>query len=192
MGEPKKLHPLTPQTLLSCVAHVDYEVAMLLGLLELQVDRAPKPHDFSRPETLHYLSRLEALVAHIRVLDEFLCGPFGKSYEDDLFARHYVPAWTSVPVIDTQARDRANKQLAHLTTTRATKQEGWEFRTLVTKLARELLRFVDTLEPGSNFAIAFEQTRERLASFLKTPGHPGHPSRPHLASTLTESASNGS
>lgn len=174
MGEPNKLHPLTHQTLLNCVEHVDYEVGMLLGLLDLPVNRAPKPHDFSRPETLHYLSRLEALVAHIRVLDEFLCGPPKESRSDDLFARHYLSTWDPQrSVIGMPVRDRANKQLAHLTTVRATKQRGWAFRKLVTDLAKEFLRFVEALEPESDFADAFGQTRERLASFLQPPVHSG-------------------
>lgn len=165
--------------LLRCVEHVDYEVGMLLGLLDLPVNRAPKPHDFSRPETLHYLSRLEALVVHIRVLNEFLCGPPESSYRDDVFARHYLSTWDPpTSVIGKQARDRANKQLAHLSTTRATNQRGWAFYELVPKLAKEFLRFVEALEPESDFANAFEQTRERLVSFLQPPGHSGHQGRP--------------
>ena len=174
MGESNDLHPLDEAVLLKCVVHLDYEVGMLLGLLDLPVTRAAKPHDFARPETLHYLSRLEALVVHLRVLDEFLCGPFESTYKDDVFARHYLSNWDPPKsVIGTDARVRANKQLAHLSTIRATKQGAWAFRPLVESVAKEFMRFVEALGPESDFAKAFAPTRERLASFLQTSGHAG-------------------
>src|SRR5207248_1628349 len=79
------------------------------------------------------------------------------SRDDDISARHFVAGDTLPddfpPISDTlqRARERANKELSHLTRGRISgdhPQKRWDFKQLTEEVARLLLLFANTASPA--------------------------------------------
>lgn len=86
----------------------------------------------SIPNSIAKDAIIESFAAHNRVLIGFFY-PGDRIYQDDVLAKHFIEEWDTIrsPITDTlkTARTKANKQLAHLTYSRATKYDEIDKKT---------------------------------------------------------------
>jgi len=96
---------------------------------------------------------IESLALHTRVLIDFFYGT--KKYSDDIIAEHLLPDninWNNVkpkiPQILMDAKNKADKQLAHLSTKRLElqKQEknGWRFNEISEEMNKIIEKFCES------------------------------------------------
>jgi hypothetical protein len=150
--------------------HLLYEVQMLFGTAAL-LSRASYPSD---PEVAHVLhcALLEGFGIHLRNLIEFFY-PGKKPHPadvraDDFFAGQKrtrgFPA-ISAPLI--RARERASKELAHLTTERITgtpPEKEWRYMELTAEMCKILHEFVGAASPEKLHSNVGQQVRQFMAA----------------------------
>lgn len=135
--------------------HVAYEIWMFFSLARLlgegQIEiTAPTDAD----ARLLYNALIEAFVLHLRNLIDFIYE--GKRWETDIVASDFFPPgeWTRLrgditPVL-IKAAERANKEIAHLTTARIAStppEKSWDFQSLAIEIRPLLRRMVDNALP---------------------------------------------
>lgn len=130
--------------------HLAYEVRMLFeSAFALQQSSAETSTDtllWCRHNAL-----LEAFLIHARALIDFLYPPQA-SDKDDVFARHFLDnpsTWSRkrsrIPPLLKSVRDRANKEVAHLTYTRVSigpEDKRWSFIKIAKAIGSDLACFV--------------------------------------------------
>lgn len=122
--------------------HVEYEVEMLVGQVELLVDfygPGGPAGSFTSPQDE---AILDAALVHLRLLDEFL-GSKGRA--TDVKAKYWVPGWPARNWLDRSVRDRINWQLVHLSTLREV-GHGWDLCEYARACCEELVRFFDEVK----------------------------------------------
>jgi hypothetical protein len=97
--------------------HVAYEVRMLVA--QFRALRRCGNRDDQNRQAL-----LEAVLVHLRLLDEFLGQRPGTQY-DDARAMHWVKTWKPKGFLSRTQRDRVNAKVAHLTA-RRTELGDWQ------------------------------------------------------------------
>lgn len=105
---------------------------------------------------------VECFLLHARVLRDFFCRSGHRT--DDLTASEFVSGWSPPPASDYQTlyreKDRLDKALAHLTTTRVQYDNGgkeWDLETIRNELETIILRFVADLP--TEMAVWFDAVR---------------------------------
>ena len=93
---------------------------------------------------------IESFVIHLRnLIDFFFTTP---THDDDVAAVHFYPEWNEVmPHILKLARDRANKELSHLTLQRKTGRhpdKPWDVAALFRSVHQVAKRFVNKASPA--------------------------------------------
>lgn len=136
--------------------HLEYEAQMFVAARDKLFQNArlqsQQPH-FHPPQPDEIFNRnllIESCVLHFRNLVDFFYPP-SSPQPDDVTAADYVPGWGSpaAPSILRDARNRANKELAHLTLKRkagAPPDKAWDFADLsiaMTSIIRDFLMRVD-------------------------------------------------
>ena len=117
---------------------VVYEVKTLFGQVE-----ALYSGGFARRHPVH-LALVEASLVHLRLLDEFCFRQQTTQKHLDVFARQYLPTWTSDGFLDAETRSAINAQVQHLPERRVSGYQ-WPFGDLVRSCSNELMRFIDEL-----------------------------------------------
>lgn len=152
MGTPEKRPYKDDYLLAYSREHVSYEFQMFLGLAAAR-DSATIGYSSKALATFVKNAVLEAVVLHVRNLLEFLYGDNPRP--TDVIARDFfsAPSWEDVrPPISaclTHARRRADKEIAHLTTSRldaAAEEREWDIPKLREELMPILRTFVDRAE----------------------------------------------
>jgi len=162
--------------------HIEFEIRMLLqqfGLLERRHD-LERRYDEDVADTRRNLGAdgqalLEAVLVHLRLLDDFLGHPKqaekqGADAGDDVFARHWDENWEPRRFLSKEERDRVNAQLVHLTARRLTHRgdiQPDELPGLVKECClglREFLRRVGVIDRRR--LEAFGGAPERVAQYL--------------------------
>jgi hypothetical protein len=125
--------------------HLPYEISML------------RWSAFKIPDLIMQTNTtIESFAVHARTLiDFFYYDEFIKTCkEDDILAEHYIARWRTIRPALTQtlknAREKANKQLAHLTTLRATtykdkEDKQWQFQKIHQELEKVIKIFNEAL-----------------------------------------------
>jgi len=139
----KKVAALRPRRsdadLVVALRHIDYEIGMLVesadALLQIEVDEITKN------------AFIESFATHARCLVSFFYPPSGARANDVLAADFFDPqaAWDvgrpALPKAMSEARDRADKLLAHLTYDREVIDRRWPFPEIVRSLAKLIEHF---------------------------------------------------
>lgn len=130
MAFKKRTKQPTDDELRELAPHIYYEALMLDGAVSEfyrlnsgGIETLPR----SDRRRIARTTFLEAILLHARILDDFLRYGRTDGKDDDVFAAHYIPAWTPASPLDGLAttngvsvRSAMNKHLAHLTTDRLT------------------------------------------------------------------------
>ncbi|RFZ48247.1 hypothetical protein MSS2_04763 [Mycobacterium marinum] len=124
---------LNPPNKEQMIAHIEHEFAQFRGSLA-EFSALDDPCALSRnrddPERIRRTAFFECFLLHARVLDEFL-GQLPRK-DDDFTAGAFTDSWTRrspIGEVDPitpgglSVRDRINKQLTHLTTSRVDQQQ---------------------------------------------------------------------
>ena len=89
---------------------------------------------------------IESFGIHLRNLIDFFCIPTGKEREDDVIASDFCPGWSEkISAILEDARERANKELNHLTLKRkaaSDPKKPWDVNGLYKEIIAIAQRFV--------------------------------------------------
>lgn len=127
--------------------HVFYEVDMFFGMTELLNPKNRIGASSAAEVTRLNCAMIEAFGIHLRNLIDFLYMDSPKP--TDVVAKDFCASWQTVrPTISqalNDARDRANKELAHLTTKRlagGSPAKQWAFPTLAGEIKTLLYLFV--------------------------------------------------
>lgn len=122
---------------------------------------------------------LEAVLVHLRLLDEFLGDPRQatrrrKADQDDVFARHWDrrrhPRWEPRRFLGNADRQDVNAKLVHLTGRRLTRPDVQpdDITPLVRKCCERLKEFFDHVDQHNNARVAaFACPRRRVEQFLR-------------------------
>jgi hypothetical protein len=147
---------------------ITYEIGTLIDQLEIL-------ESTYSPENLDAIGRalIEAVLVHLRLLDAFL-GDRNQTKEhrpsdkDDVFARHWCPAWEPHGFLTPDEYDGINAQLAHLA---ARRWHGypWLLADMTKRCCVGFLEFFDVVaQDAPDRAAAFSAPRARVAAFLRT------------------------
>jgi hypothetical protein len=138
--------------------HFTYEVVHLVTALTWVV-RLTARGDSASPT--HNLC-VEGVLLHARALADFLRST--RTKPDDLLAADYLPIWEGLETLHGDLRDRINKQVPHLTTTRLDKQ-GFDLAGIAGDVLRGVTEFVEHVAPERRewFAQADQLARMMLA-----------------------------
>lgn len=118
--------------------HLLYEAQMLVWARDTQPRTTMGTFDWN--------AVIEVYVLHFRNLVEFFY-PRDRPHASDVIAAYYAPSWTgTVPKIMLDARNQADKQLAHLSSDRMEKR-GWDLGKLSCLLRMVIKSFFD-LKPS--------------------------------------------
>jgi len=126
-----------------------YEVAMLRGGLaghEQAWELKPLQYGQDHPIRIAWAVNFEAALLHARVLNDFLTGdPRSRRYRDDVFAGDFIPNWqppTPGPLcrIGPEVKRNIDKQLAHLSSKRVTREDLNAHR-IVTEVLSDMRTF---------------------------------------------------
>jgi hypothetical protein len=135
--------------------HLLYEVQMLFGTTALLM----RTLESTDAETVHVFryAVLESFGLHLRnLIDFFYPNPNKPPHPTDVLADDFFPRRkrsTSFPAISPslmKARERASKELAHLTTERITgtpPEKGWQYLELTAEMCKILDEFVCAASP---------------------------------------------
>jgi hypothetical protein len=142
--------PLSDDELRDFVPHITYEVTWLVGIT--QVLQGQPPADQVVRNAL-----IEAALAHLRALDDFLRTPANKppltcnncghqvvQPTDDVTAQHYLSSWEPTPVLNWKLREAVNAQLQHLALRREA-GVSWDLGRLTIGGCEAVVAFVDAL-----------------------------------------------
>ncbi len=127
--------------------HIAYEVGMFFGMADM-LSSSKKIGSSSSADAIRLnFAMIEAFVIHLRNLIDFLYSDRPKP--TDIIAADFCATWqTERPIISPvlkNARVRANKELAHLTTNRlagSPPAKQWEFSVLAGEISSLLHLFV--------------------------------------------------
>jgi hypothetical protein len=161
-------HPSTRSLDRYAKGHFKYEVWMSvqLGFLATRWPLGSK-----QAEVALRNSALEALIMHLRLLDDFFghagqVAPRRPNDRDNVFARHWAPAWNPRGFLTNVERSRANAQIAHLTARRRM-QHQWRPPHMVARCCRLANEFFDEVQTDNpRRARAFQEARVLTDAFL--------------------------
>jgi len=147
--------------------HFTYEVVHLVTALTWVV-RLKARGDHASPT--HNLC-VEGVLLHARALADFLRSTRTKL--DDLLATDYLSTWERLETLHGDLRDRINKQVPHLTTTRLDKQ-GFDLAGIAGDVLRGVIKFVEQVvaERREWFAQAEQLARAMLAQLPPAAARP--------------------
>jgi hypothetical protein len=148
---------------LEVAAKVTYEMRMFNHaynrLVQLEVDMGNiMPGDamprvgtgISTEEVLDASAWVESFLIHTRVLRDFFCR--GRHKSDDVIAADFVAGWTQPQASDytyiSAQKDRLDKSLAHLTTTRVmydSEGKQWDVEKILSEIKPMIQRFLKEL-----------------------------------------------
>lgn len=152
----------TPELLdVFAAQHIAYEVRQLVETtLEFMTRYAGGvvPARFNTPTIDDAL--LEALLVHLRLLDEFLQSQPHPRYPERVIATDWAPVVWDREWLGKKERRRINGQVAHLDLNRED-APGWDVRDLAHRCCIELAKFVAEVEQRSPIArhASFAQVR---------------------------------
>jgi hypothetical protein len=156
--------------------HLEYEAQMFLAARDKLFRSAPPQlHPRNPDEAFNHNLLIESCVLHFRNLVDFFYPP-SSSQPDDVTAADYVPGWNSPPAppILRDARNRANKELAHLTLKRKTgapPDKAWDLADLsnaMTPIISEFFKRVDASMLPPRMKAVFD----RIGGVVKVTGGP--------------------
>jgi hypothetical protein len=157
--------------------HLEYEAQMFLAARnKLFLSAPPQPLPRGPDEAFNRNLLIESCVLHLRNLIDFFYPP-SSPQPDDVTAADYVPGWNSPPAppILRDARNRANKELAHLTLKRkmgAPPDKAWDFADLsnaITPIIGEFFKRVDASKVPLRTRVMFG----RIGGVVKVTGWTG-------------------
>ncbi len=132
----------TPPEKIDALEHVFYEIKMCL-------DTGTALINYRGPQLLQNVF-LESFLVHCRCLIDFFEHP--KSQDDDVLHKHYVGTVTivNIPELD---REKLNKDVAHLTYTRNSRDksvDGWDIGKTLRLIMEPSLIFLQNLSAFTN------------------------------------------
>jgi len=136
---------------------VTYEVTTMVA----EVDH-PNLHGSDR---VLAFALLEAVLVHVRLLDDFHGQTSAKAHPDDFTAEHYLPTWTPRRTLSQSDREAINAQLAHMSIKRVSGY-GWRVEALVADTCRMFVSFVDTLRASDPRRAAWFDTAHQAAKAM--------------------------
>ncbi len=129
---------------------VAYSGEHLLYELQFLWFTANELRRFTKPEPMVSVL-IESFGIHLRNLIDFFCTPAGKERDDDVIAPDFCPGWNeNLSNSLKAARDRANKELSHLTLGRKSGQDPtkpWDTNELFKEVSDIARRFVAQAPP---------------------------------------------
>jgi hypothetical protein len=136
---------------------VTYEVTTMLG----EVGH-PNLHG---SDPVLQVALIEAVLVHVRLLDEFHGQTGANAHPNDVLASHFLPTWTPTRTLSPPDRDAINAQLAHMSTQR-TSGYSWDLATLVTDACRMFVSFVDAVRVANPGRAAWFDPAYQAASAM--------------------------
>ena len=151
--------------------HIAYEVRTMLYQV-VDLDRRQRS---GRPGDMVFDALIEAVLVHVRLLDEFLgnpqqAEPATKRDRDTVFAAHYLPRRAPASFLTQAERGDVNAQVAHLSGRRRA-QFPWSLMDLTERCCAGLHRFFADLgsDPQHSTRLAmFSSSRILVQTFLTT------------------------
>lgn len=126
--------------------------------------------NLTKPELRGYLNALiESFVVHTRVLIYFF---YDNPKKDDISAKHFIDEWEKIRLPQSDilktAKNKADKQLAHLTYARLTtykeiESKKWKIREISVNMESVLQTFIDKL-PGDKKNLFLEGLKKEFKS----------------------------
>jgi tryptophan 2,3-dioxygenase len=133
--------------------HVHFEVVTLVNQMEFYIDEYGPTFPIGSSTTAEVQALLEAVLVHLRLLDEFLRST---SRHGDAVRACDWPGWSKKGFLTKTVRQEINAHVAHLSSRRATVQE-WDLPALGVDACALALKFFDAIQP------------KRLPAFLNAP-----------------------